>query len=174
MYCKPKLLATILISLFYLVQVSCSFSGNIIDWIQETRYQNQISKAQSFTTKTIELKEWQKLNNKKEIKINNRFFDIHSYFIHSNKITLKLTEDTLESELIFGLQNLFFTVSHPVKKHSKPLKSLPYFASIPLVKNGKTIFLSQFNKLKINTKLLIGNAQNVISIIDRPPIYFII
>ena len=170
---KIKQTSIVLITLFYLVQFSLSFSGSVIDWIQEIRHQNQISKINSITQKTISLEDWKQLNNKKEIKINQDYFDIHSYTIIVDKVVLSVVQDDFESEVLVGLQNLFLKAGHASKKHSKALKGIPFLATIHPFEKLKLKFISLFNKAGVDAIKCIGETQNSIFLIDRPPISFI-
>ena len=170
---KIKQTSIVLITLFYLVQFSLSFSGSIIDWVQEIRHQNQISKINAITQKTISLKDWKQLNNKKEIKINQHYFDIHSYTIVLDKVVLSVVQDDFESEVLVGLQNLFLKTGLSSKKHSKALKGIPFFATIQPFEKIKLKFISLFNKRGVDAIRCIGETQNIVFLIDRPPICFI-
>lgn len=47
--------------------------------IQETRIQNQINKAELSTEIQISLRQWQQSTNKREIKIDDTFYDVISF-----------------------------------------------------------------------------------------------
>ncbi|MCG9794030.1 hypothetical protein [Flavobacterium algicola] len=169
---KIKQTSIVLTTLFYLVQFSLSFSGGTIDCVQQARHQNQISKINSITHKTILLTEWKQLNNKKEIKINQDYFDIHSFSIVSNYVVLKVVKDDFESDIIVGLQNLFLKAGSTSKKQSKVIKGIIFYATLHAVESLQLKTISKVTKLMVIGMRSIGTIRTVIFLIDKPPICF--
>jgi hypothetical protein len=119
------------IASFYVLQLFFVFSGVLINYIQEVRYQLSISQSLLIENKEIEISEWNLLENQKEIKIDGVFYDVKSYKTDSKKVHLVLIKDATESNFRIIIQSLFKKSKLPLKDKKKHLVQYHY---IPLVK----------------------------------------
>ena len=109
MFKKIKYISILSIALFYILQLCIIFSGALIENIQQIRYQNQIAKTHISEEKILTLREWNTLDNKKEIKIHGTYYDVIDIKITPSKVILKVVKDDFESELRISMQRLFNT-----------------------------------------------------------------
>lgn len=165
---KIKHIAIFAIVTFYVLQLCFVFSGSLIENFQQIRHQNQISKLLLSETKEISLIQWNKFDNKKEIEINNRFFDVASFKIIKKKVIIKVVADNLENKMRISFESLF----HKSKKtESNQKKSFNSFNFIAVIHNID--FENLKNPLQILSSniyfLIIQNTKNTVLNLDRPP-----
>ncbi|PWA09154.1 hypothetical protein [Flavobacterium laiguense] len=122
---KIKTISLIFITAFYVLELLFIFSGTLIENIQETRIQNQIKKTELSTEIQISLHQWHQITNKREIKIDDAFYDVISFKANSKNVSVTVVEDDLENELRSYLDNFLLKriIIQPIRK---PL-------SIPLI-----------------------------------------
>lgn len=165
---KIKHIAIFAIVTFYVLQLCFVFSGSLIENFQQIRHQNQISKLLLSETKEISLIQWNKFDNKKEIEINNRFFDVASFKIIKKKVIIKVVADNLENKMRISFESLF----HKSKKtESNQKKSFNSFNFIAVIHNID--FENLKNPLHILSSniyfLIVKNTKNTVLNLDRPP-----
>lgn len=126
---RIKNIAVFVLVTFYVLQVCIVFSGTLIEHIQEIRNQIQLSKIHLAQTKIVTIAQWESNKDKKEIKINNHYYDVLSYKILSNKVRLVAVRDSHENNFRVVLNNLLNknNTSHSEKK--KSLK-IPNFITV--------------------------------------------
>ncbi len=127
---KIKHIAIFAIVTFYVMQLCFVFSGTLIENYQEIRHQNQVSKLLLSETKEISLSNWNNFDNKKEIKINNRFYDVASFKIINKKVILKVVADNLENTIRISFESLFHKSKKTESNQKKAFKIFHFIAVI--------------------------------------------
>ncbi len=144
------------------------FSGTLIENYQQIRHQNQISKLLLSETKEISLIQWNKFDKKKEIELNNRFYDVASFKIHNKKVILKVVADNLENKMRISFESLF----HKSKKtESNPKKLFNSFNFIAVIHNIDNQNIEQPTEIFSSHIYftLIQNTKNTVLNLDKPP-----
>src|SRR6476620_2732011 len=124
--------AILIIVTFYVLQSSSVLTLNLIANIQEIRNQIQISKIHLAEIIEVDSTFWNNQKNKKEIKINNHYYDIVSHTNDAKKVFLKAVKDKDENNLATLFNELLEedeSNSLEKKKNSEPFKILVFFTS---------------------------------------------
>jgi hypothetical protein len=163
-----KHISILSIATIYILQLCFVFSGTLIENIQELRHQNQISKNLMAEHMEFSLRDWQLLDNKKEIKINNTFYDVISFRNSSKKVVVKVVKDDFENEFRISFQNLFNkknTTDSGKKKSFNPYNYLTVISNE--TKTHSVLFLYFFSKS--NLSFFKVKTNKIIEFIYRPP-----
>jgi hypothetical protein len=169
---KIKTISLTVITGLYVLELLFIFSGTWIENIQETRIQNQINKTELSTEIPISLQQWQQITNKREIKVDDTFYDVISFKANSKSVSVTVVEDNLENELRSYLDNLF------IKKNNNSNDKKTSFSPFNLITliNGEkpnhwclySIFL-----LKDSPLFLVKKSNKIIIDLLKPPCQFI-
>jgi hypothetical protein len=166
---KIKNISVFIITTFYVLQLCTIFSGTLVEHLQEIRNQIQLSKIHLSEEKTLTLSHWKSLENKKEIKINNIYYDVLSYEVLSNKVLINAIKDKNENDFRIVLNNLFN------KKESSPYsgkkKSFNTYNFITILYTNNYTIESNLNLLskKSSFYTTIKNTRKVALTIYKPP-----
>ena len=106
MFKKIKFLPT-LIAAIYLFGFLFAFSGDLIIQIQTVRHHNQIKETNCFETISLSLSQWNTLNDKHEIKLDNIYYDVVSHSISGQNVILRAVKDHFESEIRIVFSQIF-------------------------------------------------------------------
>ncbi len=168
MFKKIKYISILSIALFYILQLCIIFSGALIENIQQIRYQNQIAKTHISEEKILTLREWNTLDNKKEIKIHGTYYDVIDIKITPSKVILKVVKDDFESELRISMQRLFNTKNLTSTDKKKCFNFYNYLSIIEIQKSKCIVFLGTIYT-NPNCFHIQGKTNTIVESIYRPP-----
>lgn len=165
---KIKYISILSIAAIYILHVCFSFSGILIENIQQVRYENQVSKNFMKLQKEFSFTDWQLLDNKKEIEINNVFYDVISVEKVGQRVMVKVVKDSFESEFRVLFQNVFNKKDTANSSKKKIFK--PYSLKVVLneVKTNSISVLTHYF-YKPNFPFLNIKTAKIIKAIHRPP-----
>ena len=165
---RIKNISIFLVVTFYVFQLLMMFSGTLVERIQEIRNQTQVSKIDLAEKKTVLFSEWEPLKNKKEIKINNIYYDVVSYKISSNKVIINAVKDKYENNFRIVLNIL---LNKKEAGNSSKKKAYKYYNFISALVNNnykiETIF--SFLPVKQNFNTLNKDVNKIGLTIYKPP-----
>lgn len=127
---KIKNISIFVVVTFYVLQLCMLFSGALIERIQEIRTQIQVSKIHLVEKKWIKLSEWESLDNKKEIKLNNIYYDVLSFKISSNQVAINAIKDKHENNFRIILNNLSNKKEIPNSSKKKSYKAYSFTTTL--------------------------------------------
>lgn len=165
---KIKHIAIFSIVTFYVLQLCFVFSGTLIENFQHIRHQNQVSKLLLSETKEISLVNWNNFDNKKEIKINNRFYDVASFKIINKKVFLKVVADNFENTIRISFESLFHKSKKIESNQKKLFNSFNFIAVIHNIDNQKLEQPTEIFSSHIYFTI-IQNTINTVLNLDKPP-----
>lgn len=168
MFKKIKHIAILCIAIIYILQVCFAFSGILIENIQKVRYENQVAKNFMTIQKEFSFSDWQLLDNKKEIEINNVFYDVVSAEKAGQMVVVEVVKDSFENEFRISFHN-FFNKKHSSNSSKKKLFK-PYSSTVILNENktnSTAVFTHYF--FKPNFPFLNTKTNKIIKAIHRPP-----
>jgi len=116
------------------------FSDSLIIRLIETQKAYYLQRNENFKEITFTLQEWKKLENKKEFKIGNNYYDVKKIKVRNNKITTVVIMDEYENALKYISKNIF-----PKNIKHKTSKNKQIFPICILDSGWKPFFL--FNKV---------------------------
>jgi hypothetical protein len=148
-----------------ILQVLFLCSENLIDNIQEFRYQNQINKTDQAKQIQMSNKQWDLLENKREIKVNGIFYDVISVKSNLAYKLLVVVEDSFENEFRITFNNL----THSKNAHSLNKKKTPnYLSIIPKITECDLLNID-YLFIEHNPYYLDGNSNKIYLGHFRPP-----
>ncbi|UFH34325.1 hypothetical protein [Flavobacterium acetivorans] len=163
-----KHIILIFITLLYILQLCLVFPRTLIVNMQQFRAKNQISKKYLELHKEIALKDWELLDDKKEIKINNTFYDVISFKIIAQKVIVQVAKDDFESSLRISFQNILNNNKVLNSNKKKTLNSYKWMTLRTLNKSELMTYIPRFSIILFSLYLT-GKENKVIEFIDRPP-----
>lgn len=128
---KIKFFRVLIITAMYLVGFLFAFSGDLIQQIQTVRQHNQINKKNLIENISLSLPQWNHLNDKHEIKLDNIYYDVVSHSISGQNVILKAVKDHFESEM----RVVFSQVFSKNKLPNSQKKKINFFSGQILVKS---------------------------------------
>jgi hypothetical protein len=165
---KIKHTAIFAIVTLYVLQLCFVFSGTLIENFQHIRHQNQVSKLLLSETKEISMSNWNNFDNKKEIKINNRFYDVASFKIINKKVILKVVADNLENTIRISFESLFHKSKKTESNQKKSFNSFNFIAIVHNIDNQKIEQPTEIFSSNIFF-MVIQNTRNTVLNLDKPP-----
>ena len=163
-----KYISIFVIVSFYMLQSTSLFSGSFIENIKDMRYKIQVSKLALTETKEIPISIWNKIEKKKEFKINGVYYDVVSYKENDGKIIAKVVKDTYEHSLKLIIDNLFKDKEHPLKGKKKNSKTFFQISSFSSSIEEYPLNISK-NVIPPNYREIIGKTNKIIVARLRPP-----
>ena len=165
---RIKNISLFLVVTFYVLQLCMLFSGALVERIQEIRNEIQVSKKHLAEKKTIPFSEWKSLENKKEIKINNVYYDVLSYKIVFNSVEINAVKDKHENNFRIVLNNLLNKKETPDSSKKKTYK---YYSFISTLTNNNYNIETVFNFLPINQNFNTStqDVKKIALTIYKPP-----
>ena len=127
---KIKNISIFVVVTCYVLQSCMLFSGTLIERIQEIRTQIQISKIHLVENKLISLSEWKSIQNKKEIKLNNIYYDVISFKISSKQVAINAVKDKHENNFRMILNNLSNKKEIPNSSKKKTYKVCSFITTL--------------------------------------------
>lgn len=159
-------------TLFILISIYCigvllSFSGDLIQQIQDVRYQNQIEKTKKREVLVFSTKEWKYFKNQKEINYKNNFYDVVSHQEVNSKIIATVVKDKFENETRVVISQIFNKHKTPFSEKKKPSSISEHIAQV----YPKIAFKPEFLNYKpsnfdVNFDLKI---KSFINLLQKPP-----
>lgn len=119
MYKKIKKPAILLILSVYIIGMILAFSGDLIQHIQNIRYQNQIKKIANTETLEFTQSEWNKFSDKHEIQFQNHYYDVISFQQKKTIITAKVVKDSSENKSRVTFVTFLKTNKTPISEKKK-------------------------------------------------------
>lgn len=165
---KIKHIAILSIVIIYLLQVCFTFSGILIENIQKVRYENQIAKNFMTMEKEFSFNDWQPLDNKKEIKINNIFYDVVSAKKVGQRVMVQVVKDSFESEFRISFQNVLNKKSTENSSKKKVFKTYSLKVIFNETKTNSITFVTGYS-FKPNFPFSSIKTNKIIKAIHRPP-----
>lgn len=168
MFRKIKFFRVLFFTAMYLVGFLFAFSGDLIQQIQTLRLHHQINKKNLVENISFTLSQWNDLDDKHEIKIDDIYYDVVSYSINGENVILKVVKDHFESELRVVLSQVF----NKNKLPNSDKKKINFFSSqialeLQLNLNFKNGFEEMLNKnFKFNFD---SKTSSFIFIPQKPP-----
>ena len=165
---KIKNISLFLVVTFYVLQLCMLFSSALVERIQEIRNEIQVSKINLAEKKIIPFSKWESLVNKKEIKINNVYYDVLSYEIVFNNVEINAVKDKHENNFRIVLNNLLNKKETPDSSKKKTYK---YYSFISTLANNNYKIEPIFNFLPIkqNFNTSTKDVEIIALNIDKPP-----
>jgi hypothetical protein len=165
---KIKHIAIQSVAVLFILQVCFTFSGILIENIQQVRYENRIARNLKAVHKEFSLNDWQQLNNKKEIEVNHVFYDVISAKKVGGLVVVKMVRDSFESEFRITFQNVLNKKSNGSSGKKKIFK--PYSIKIIFneVKTNSTPALTDYF-LKPNFPFLNIETNKINKSVYKPP-----
>jgi len=170
---KIKHIALFTLLGLYLLQLATMFIGDFTNEIQELRRQNQIAKLELVETKYIPLAHWNAFGKKKEIIINNEYYDVVAFEILNDQVKVDAVKDSFDIHLKATLKNIFKSKDLQNSNKKKPSKNL----------NPTSFFVENisFEAKKSNIQIIskpvvfsqIGEIIKITNTTFRPPCYLI-
>ncbi|WP_395078025.1 hypothetical protein [Flavobacterium sp.] len=165
---KIKYLAIVTIVTSYVLQLCFVFSGTLIENFQQIRHQNQISKLLLSETKEISIETWNGFNDKKEIKINNIFYDVASFKITNKIVIVHVIADNFENQMRINLQSLFHKSKKSDSNQKKSFNTFNFIAVINIIETQK--IMARIEVFTPNVYFtLTKNTKNTVLKLDKPP-----
>ncbi len=164
-----KYIAVFSIVTLYVFQLCTLFSEVYVENVQQIRHQNQISKAYLSEYKVFSISEWNRMNDKKEIKLNDSFYDVVSFKIKSNKVVVNVVKDNFENEIRIALNRLF---NKKNSTNSNKKKRINTFNHITVINKTDDDYLVKLSVLKVkrnNSHFIQGKPNKITLKTDRPP-----
>jgi hypothetical protein len=118
---KSKKIAILFLAFVYAIGVFMAFSGGMLQDFQTIRYENKIKQTKEIHIITFDWKDWNNLENHKEVKFKKTYYDVISFRQMHSKIIVKAVKDDSENE--FRLQ-----FSQLSSKHKSPISEKKDFS----------------------------------------------
>lgn len=131
---KIKFFRVLIVTAMYLVGFLFAFTGDLIQQIQTVRQHNQINKKNLIENISLSLSQWNCLEDKHEIKIDNIYYDVVSRSIVGQNVILKVIKDHFESKI----RVVFAQVFNKSKLPNSEKKKINFYSS-------QIVFESQLN-----------------------------
>lgn len=168
MYKKIKKPAIFLILSVYIIGMVLAFSGDLIQHIQNIRYQNQIEKIVNSETLEFTKKEWNSFSDNHEIHYQNHYYDVISFQQINAKITAKVVKDSSESKTRVTVVELLKKNKTPISENKKSYSFSKHLVSEnKFFYYNKLVFLSE--KLQNFGGLYSSKTKSFIYLQDKPP-----
>lgn len=157
-----------LIVIFYILQSCTVFSDVLTENIKQIRYQIQISKKHQAQTLEFSISDWKQMENKKEFKVNDAYYDVISFKETPDKVMVYAVKDSFEDTLRIALNTIFDKDSKSHNNKKRVFKSFNYYTVIDTIKynhlNRFTLTATKFNFFLLDRKPI-----RIITITERPP-----
>ena len=165
---KIKYIAILTIVASYVLQLCFVFSGTLIENFQEIRYQNQISKLHLSETKKISIDNWNDFNNKREIKINDIFYDVASFKVVNKIVIVQVVADSFENQMRINFESLFHKSKKSDSNQKKIFNCFNFIAVINNIETQKITARIEIFEPKVYFTI-IQNTKNTVLNLDKPP-----
>lgn len=139
----------------YFLGLFFSFTMVILQEWQHIHYQNQLNQTDKLQLLHFTLKEWGATKNKREFKLNDVYYDVHSVSYNGNLVVAKVVKDELEHEMRLLLtqtfqkqksipahkkKGVFLSIHEPTSIQWKIETSPEFFTIKNTTKNKKNIY----------------------------------
>jgi hypothetical protein len=157
---KSKKTAIFLLAILYAVVVFMAFSGDLLQDLQSIRYENKINQTKDIQTITFDQKDWNNLENHKEVKFKKTYYDVVSFRQFRSKIIVKAVKDSLENEFRLICSQLSSKYKSPI---SEKKDTSVFF---------KQIVVNQSNNYSFKLLFLLSKSKNFNIIFDLKTISY--
>jgi hypothetical protein len=157
---RSKKNAILFLAFLYAVGVFMAFSGDLLQDLQSIRYESKIKQTKEIQAITFDCKDWNNLENHKEVKFKKVYYDVVSFRQLNSKIIVKAVKDNSENEFRLICSQLS-------SKHKSPIsekKDTSVFF--------KQIIVNQSNNYSFKLLFLLSKSKNFNIIFDLKTISY--
>ncbi len=168
MHKKIKKPAILLILSVYVFGMILAFSGDLIQHLQNIRYQNQIEKIANSETLEFTQTEWKNFSDKHEIHYQNHYYDVISFQQKQTIITAKVVKDSSESKARVTFVTFLKNNKTPISEKKKSTSfSKHVISENKFYCDNKSNF--RFELLQNFDGLFSSKTKSFIYLQDKPP-----